>query len=157
MPSPFFNTSNALTVSVQDNSGQDLYDDTAYNEELYAGEADGFNELDKDALSASGVNCSSATGCGKTISSVTGSGILLIASASYSADSFSTDSKPSQNERSADTPGLSMIKVRPYNEAVSPEAAASMYTEAEYVDSGYTDSASLWVVLAFLLSPVWDV
>ena len=37
-----------LTVSVQDNSGQDLYDDTAYNEELYAGEADGFNELDNN-------------------------------------------------------------------------------------------------------------
>lgn len=37
-----------LAVSVQDNSGQNLYDDTAYNEELYAGEADGFNELDNN-------------------------------------------------------------------------------------------------------------
>lgn len=35
-----------LAVSAQDNSGQELYDDTAYNEELYAGEADGLNEFD---------------------------------------------------------------------------------------------------------------
>ena len=37
-----------LAVSAQDNSGQELYDDSAYNEELYAGEADGLNELDND-------------------------------------------------------------------------------------------------------------
>ncbi len=37
-----------LAVSAQDNSGQELYDDSAYNEELYAGETDGLNELDND-------------------------------------------------------------------------------------------------------------